>query len=71
MTIRNNTTGIIAENGSDVRISDGATFTNNDTDLVLIFGSRGVFTGIMLDTVTCDQTSLLRIDNTDVTCPTP
>jgi hypothetical protein len=71
MAIRNNTTGIIAENGSDVRISDGATFTNNGTDLVLIFGSRGVFTGTTLTAFTCDQTSLLRIDNTDVLCPTP
>jgi hypothetical protein len=71
MTIRNNTTGIIAENGSDVRISDGATFTNNGTDLVLIFGSRGVFTGTTLTAFTCDQTSLLRIDNTDVPCLTP
>ena len=71
MTIRNNTTGIIAENGSDVRISDRATFTNNGTDLVLIFGSRGVFTGTTLTAFTCDQTSLLRIDNTDVPCPTP
>jgi hypothetical protein len=71
MTIRHNTTGVLAENGSDIRISDGATFTENDTDLVLIFGSRGVFTGITLDTVACDKTSLLRIDNTDVPCPTP
>jgi hypothetical protein len=71
MTIRNNVTGIIAENGSDIRITHGATFTDNGTDIVLIFGSRGVFTGITLDTTMCDKTSLLRIDNADVTCPTP
>jgi hypothetical protein len=71
MTIRNNTTGIIAENGSDVRITTEATITNNGTDLVLSFGSRGIFTGTTIDTTTCDKTSLLRIDNADVTCPTP
>jgi hypothetical protein len=71
MTIRNNMTGMIAENGSDIRITTEATFTDNDTDIVLIFGSRGVFRGITLDTTTCDKTSLLRIDNVDVTCPTP
>ena len=72
MTIRNNTmVGIIAENGSDIRITTEATFTDNGTDIVLIFGSRGVFTGIALDTTMCDKTSLLRIDNADVTCPTP
>jgi hypothetical protein len=71
MTIRNNMTGIIAENGSDIRITTEATFTDNGTDVVLIFGSRGVFTGITLDTVRCDKTSLLRIDNVDVTCPIP
>jgi hypothetical protein len=71
MTIRNNMTGIIAENGSDIRITTEATFTDNGTDIVLIFGSRGVFRGITLDTTTCDKTSLLRIDNVDVTCPTP
>jgi hypothetical protein len=71
MTIRNNTIGIIAENGSDIRITTEATFTDNDTDIVLIFGSRGVFRGITLDTTTCDKTSLLRIDNVDVTCSTP
>ena len=38
--------GIIAENGSDIRITTEATFTDNGTDIVLIFGSRGVFRGI-------------------------
>jgi hypothetical protein len=71
MTIRNNVTGIIAENGSDIRMTTEATFTDNGTDIVLIFGSRGVFRGITLDTTICDKTSLLRINNVDVTCPTP
>src|SRR5262249_53002524 len=71
MTIRNNMTGIIAENGSDIRLTTEATFSDNGTDIVLIFGSRGVFRGITLNTTTCDKTSLLRIDNADVTCPTP
>ena len=71
MTIRNNMTGIIAENGSDIRITTEAIFTDNGTDIVLIFGSRGVFRGITLNTTTCDKTALLRIDNVDVTCPTP
>jgi hypothetical protein len=63
--------GVIAENGSDIRITTEATFTDNGTDIVLIFGSRGVFTGTTLDTVRCDKTSLLRIDSIDVPCPTP
>jgi hypothetical protein len=71
MTIRNNTTGIIAANGSDIRITTPATITNNDTDIVLIFGSRGIFAGVAIDTTRCDKTSLLRIDNVDVTCTTP
>ena len=71
MTIRNNTIGIIAENSSDIRLTTEATFTDNGTDIVLIFGSRGIFTGIALDTTMRDKTSLLRIDNTDVPCPTP
>jgi Right handed beta helix region len=71
MTIQKNMTGIIAENGSDIRITTEATFTDNGTDIILIFGSRGIFTGITLDTTMCDKTSLLRIDNVDVTCPTP
>jgi hypothetical protein len=71
MTIRNNRTGIIAENGSDIRITTEAAITDNGTDIVLIFGSRAIFTGTTVDTTTCDKTSLLRIDNVDVMCPTP
>jgi hypothetical protein len=71
MTIRNNTIGIIAANGSDIRITTEAAITDNGTDIVLIFGSRAIFTGTAIDTTTCDKTSLLRIDNVDVTCPTP
>ena len=72
MTIQNNTpVGIIAENGSDINIFNGATIPDNGTDIVLIFGSRAIFTGTTLDTTRCDKTSLLRIDNADVTCPTP
>jgi hypothetical protein len=70
ITIRNNAIGIIAENGSDIRITTEATITDNGTDIVLIFGSRGIFTGIALDTTMCDNTSLLRINNMDVTCST-
>jgi hypothetical protein len=71
MTIRNNTIGIIAANGSDIRITTEAAITDNDTDIVLLFGSRAIFTGTTIDTTTCDKTSLLRIDNVDVTCPIP
>jgi hypothetical protein len=71
MTIRNNTIGIIAENGSDIRLTTEAAITDNGTDIVLIFGSRGVFMGTTIDTTRCDKTSLLRIDNVDVMCPTP
>ncbi len=44
MTIRNNTIGIIAANGSDIRLTTEAAITDNGTDIVLIFGSRGIFT---------------------------
>jgi hypothetical protein len=71
MTIRNNTIGIIAANGRDIRVTTEAAITDNDTDIVLIFGSRAIFTGTTIDTTTCDKTSLLRIDNVDVTCPAP
>jgi Right handed beta helix region len=71
MTIRDNTIGIIADSGSDVRIDQGGTITGNGTDIVLIFGSRGTFNGDTIGTITCDKTSLLRIDNVDVTCPSP
>jgi hypothetical protein len=70
MTIRNNGIGLIAAHGSDIRITTEATFTANGTDVVLTFGSRGLFTGVALDP-TCDQTSVLRVDNVDVPCPTP
>jgi hypothetical protein len=70
MTIRNNAIGIIAANGSDIRVTTEAAITDNDTDIVLIFGSRAIFTGTTLDTTICDKISLLRIDNVDVTCPT-
>jgi hypothetical protein len=71
MTIRNNTmVGIIAENSSDIRITEGATITDHGTDIVLLFGSRGTFNGNTIGTITCDETSLVRGD-TGVTCPTP
>jgi hypothetical protein len=71
ITIRNNTAvGIIAENGSDIRITEGATITDNGTDIVLIFGSRGTFNGNTIGTITCDETSLVRGD-TGLTCPNP
>jgi hypothetical protein len=41
MTIQNNMTEVIAENGSDIRIATAATITDNGTDMVLIFGSLG------------------------------
>lgn len=71
MTIRNNTTGIIVENGSDIRLTTGATaITDNGTDIVLRFGSRGTFNGNTIGTITCDATSLVRGDE-GVTCPNP
>jgi hypothetical protein len=70
MTVRNNATGIIAEHSSIVYIDQGGTITGNDTDIVLSFASRGNFNGNTLGTTTCDKTSLLRINNEDVECPT-
>jgi hypothetical protein len=71
MTIRGNTIGISGEDGSAISIDQEGTITGNGTDIVLLFGSRGTFNGDTIGTITCDKTSLLRIDNTDVTCPTP
>ena len=71
MTIRSNTIGISGEDGSAISIDQGGTITGNGTDIVLLFGSRGTFNGDTIGTITCDKTSLLRIDNADVTCPTP
>jgi hypothetical protein len=70
LTIQGNTTaGLTADNGSTVRIVEGATITDNGTDVVLLFGSRGIFNG-NIGTITCDETVLLRGD-TGVTCPNP
>jgi hypothetical protein len=70
MTMRHNTIGIIAENGSDIRLTTEATITDNGTDIILIFGSRGTFNGNTTGTITCDETRLVRGD-TGVTCPNP
>ena len=61
LTIQGNTTaGLTADNGSTVRIIEGATITGNGTDVVLLFGSNGTFNGNTIGTITCDETVLLR-----------
>jgi hypothetical protein len=71
LTIQGNTgIGLLADNGSTLRVLESATITDNDTDVVLAFGSRGTFVGNTLGTLTCDATSLVRGDVL-VTCPTP
>jgi hypothetical protein len=71
LTIQGNTTaGLVADNRSTVRMTNGGTITDNGTDVVLRFGSVGTFNGNTIDTITCDETVLLRGD-TGVTCPTP
>jgi hypothetical protein len=70
MTVRNNTTGIVGINGSNVRISGGGTITDNDTDIDLIFGSLGTFEGNTIGTIRCDETSRVHGD-TGVMCPHP
>jgi hypothetical protein len=70
LTIQGNTTaGLVADNGSGMRIAEGGTMTGNGTDVVLLFGSRGSFDGNTIGTITCDETVLLRGD-IGVTCPT-
>jgi hypothetical protein len=70
LTIQGNTTaGLTADNGSAIRIIEGAIITGNGTDVVLLFGSNGTFNGNTIGTITCDETVLLRGD-TGVTCPT-
>jgi hypothetical protein len=68
MTVRANTIGLIADNGSDIRLDQGGTITGNGTDIVLRFGSRGTFNGNTIGTISCDETSLVRGDE-GVTCP--
>jgi hypothetical protein len=68
MTVRANTIGLIADNGSDIRLDQGGTVTGNGTDIVLRFGSRGTFNGNTIGTISCDETSLVRGDE-GVTCP--
>jgi hypothetical protein len=68
MTVRDNPIGLIADNGSDVRLDQGGTVTGNGTDIVLSFASRGTFNGNTIGTIQCDETSLVRGD-TGVTCP--
>jgi hypothetical protein len=68
MTVRDNTVGLIADNGSDIRLDQGGTVTGNGTDIVLSFASRGTFNGNTIGTIQCDETSLVRGD-TGVTCP--
>jgi hypothetical protein len=48
-----------------------AAITGHGTDVVLSFGTLATFEGTTITSVTCDKTSLLRIDNKDVTCPIP
>jgi hypothetical protein len=69
LTIQGNTTvGLTADNGSTMRIIEGATITGNGTDVVLLFGSNGTFNGNTIGTISCDETSLVRGDES-VTCP--
>jgi hypothetical protein len=71
LTIQGNTTaGLTADNGSTMRIIEGATITGNGTDVVLLFGSNGTFNSNTIGTITCDETSLVRGDE-GVTCPNP
>ena len=71
LTIQGNTTaGLVADNRSTVRMTNGGTITGNGTDVVMLFGSVGTFNGNTIGTITCDETVLLRGD-TGVTCPAP
>jgi hypothetical protein len=71
LTIQGSTTaGLTADNGSTLRIIEGATITGNGTDVVLLFGSNGTFNDNTIGTITCDETSLVRGDE-GVTCPSP
>jgi hypothetical protein len=72
LTIQDNTTaGVIAARGSIIRMRGEAAITGHGTDVVLSFGTLATFEGTTITSVTCDKTSLLRIDNVDVTCPIP
>lgn len=71
LTIQGNTTaGLVADNRSTIRITNGGTITGNGTDVGLRFGSVATFTGNTIGTVTCDDTVLLR-GIAGVTCPQP
>lgn len=55
----NKTTGIFADNGSVLRISD-STILNNTADVVLRFGTRAEFTATQIGSISCDATVLMR-----------
>ena len=61
----NKTTGILADNGSVLRIS-GSTLMNNGTDVMLQFGTRAEFATTQVGSISCDRTVLIR---GEVTCP--
>lgn len=66
LTSQNNIkSGIRADNGSYLRITD-AIITNNNTDIELTFGSRAEFRSAQANKVSCDSTILLR---GEISCP--
>lgn len=61
--------GVFVDNGSSARIIN-STIRDNLTDLVLSFGSRADLVNNLIETITCDDTVLVRGDS-GITCPKP
>jgi hypothetical protein len=64
LTIRNNTTGILASGADTLTVvsipPNPSSLTGNTTDVDLSFGTRATFDGVTIDTFTCDTTVLSR-----------
>jgi hypothetical protein len=64
LTVRNNTTGLLANGADTVTVAstppNPSTITGNRTDVDLRFGSRTTFNGVSIGTITCDGTVLSR-----------
>ncbi|NOT55407.1 MAG: hypothetical protein HOP18_12440 [Deltaproteobacteria bacterium] len=67
----NDNAGLLADNGSFVRLVNSTLTSNRGRDLVLSFGSRAdLNTTNAIGTVSCDDTVLIR-GNASLSCPTP
>jgi hypothetical protein len=64
LTVRNNTTGVLADGADTVTVvstpTNPSSITGNRTDVDLRFGTRATFNGVPIGSITCDDTVLSR-----------